>query len=158
MKRASGRLLVASVCALVLCMMACESNDCMLSSESYCSMAFVNGQGKAVKLQDTLTVSSTADVVIINRKLGATGMDVPLSYTALVDTFFLQYNSRLADTLWVEHQNLPYFSSMDCGTVMHYKLQGVRTTNNLIDSVRITDSGVTNMLKQNVKIYFTVND
>lgn len=158
MKSALGHLLIASVCALSFSIVACESGDCMLSSESYCSMAFVNGQDKAVKLQDTLTVSSTADVVIINRKLGATGMDIPLSYTALVDTFFLQYNSLFADTLWVEHQNLPYFSSMDCGTVMHYKLQGIKSTNNLIDSVRITDSEVTNMLKQNVKIYFTVND
>lgn len=158
MRRASIGALVMLLMALSFGMSACESNDCMLSSESYCSMTFVDGQGTAVKLQDTLTVSSTADVVIINRKLGADGMELPLSYTASVDTFFLHYSTRLADTLWVEHQNLPYFSSMDCGTVMHYKLLGIKSTNHLIDSVRVIDSEVTNMLKKNVKIYFTVSN
>lgn len=158
MRRASIGALVMLLMALSFGMSACESSDCMLSSESYCSMTFVDGQGIAVKLQDTLTVSSTADVVIINRKLGADGMDLPLSYTASVDTFFLHYSTRLADTLWVEHQNLPYFSSMDCGTVMHYKLLGIKSTNHLIDSVRVIDSEVTNILKKNVKIYFTVSN
>lgn len=159
MRKASECLLKATLmCVLSLCMAACESSDCMLSSESYCRMAFVSGQGTPVKLQDTLTVSTTVTEAIINRKLGAEGMDIPLSYTASVDTFFLLYNSRLADTLWVEHQNLPYFSSMDCGTVMHYKLLGIKSTNHLIDSLQITDSGVTNMLKENVKIYFTVSN
>lgn len=147
---------VAIVCILVLSMVGCESGDCMLSSESYCNMVFVNAQGKGVKLQDSLTVSSTADIVLVNRKYGASSMMLPLSYTAVEDTFFLQYSARLVDTLWVEHQNHPYFSSMDCGMVMHYELVNIKSTNHLIDSVQIVNSGVSNTLKDNVKIYFTV--
>ena len=75
------------LCGLVVGLAGCESNDCMLSSGSYCNLAFVDGEGKGVKLLDTLTVSTTGDNVIINRKLGTEGMDLPLSYTATVDTF-----------------------------------------------------------------------
>ena len=147
-----------AVCLLMTSVVGCESGDCMLSSESYCSISFVDAQGKGVKLQDSLTVSAMPNIVIINRKLGASGMDLPLSYTAVVDTFVMRYSARLADTLWLEHQNHPYFSSMECGTVMHYKLMNIRSTSNLIDSVQIVNPEVTNTLKDNVKIYFTVNN
>ena len=52
------KLLRGVLVAVGLCigMAGCESNDCMLSSESYCSMSFVDGKGNAVKLLDTLSV------------------------------------------------------------------------------------------------------
>ena len=182
--------------ALCIGMVGCESNDCMLSSESYCSMSFVNGQGKSVKLLDTLsvitnlneynksyiyygdtdTIISTIPIdsllekgylqsvitdrkqyVLLNQKPGVEKLELPLSFTATCDTFFLQYSARLADTIWVEHQNLPYFSSMDCGTVMHYKLTKIASTHHLIDSIQIVKQEVTNTLKENVKIYYTLS-
>jgi hypothetical protein len=182
--------------ALCIGMVGCESNDCMLSSESYCSMSFVNEQGKGVQLLDTIsvitnlneynksyvyyndtdTITSTTPIdsllekgyqqsvvtkrkqyVLLNQKPGAGKLELPLSYTAVRDTFFLRYSARLADTIWVEHQNLPYFSSMDCGTVMHYKLTEIASTHHLIDSIQIVNSEVTNTLKENVKIYYTLS-
>lgn len=94
--------------------------------------------------------------LILNRKTGATGLEVPFSYTATTDTFFLRYSAQVRDTLWVTHENLPYFTSMDCGTVMHYKLTDVKSTHHLIDSLEIVNKDVTNNLKTNVKIYFSV--
>ncbi len=185
------------VWGLCVCMAGCESSDCLLSSESYCSISFVDGQGKSVKLLDTLTVSinlnendtvyvyqSATDTVVssspidslvakgyelsllaervrgilLNRKFGAEGLDIPLSFTSERDTFFFRYSARLADTVYVDHVNLPYFSSMDCGTVMHYRIASVSSTHHLIDSIRIVNSEVTNTLKENVAIYYTVNN
>lgn len=182
--------------ALCIGMVGCESNDCMLSSESYCSMSFVNEQGKGVQLLDTIsvitnlneynksyvyyndtdTITSKTPIdsllekgylqsvvtkrkqyVLLNQKPGADKLELPLSFTAVRDTFFLRYSARLADTIWVEHQNLPYFSSMDCGTVMHYKLTEIASTHHLIDSIQIVNSEVTNTLKENVKIYYTLS-
>jgi hypothetical protein len=192
------KLLKSLVLWMALCigMVGCESNDCMLSSESYCSMSFVNEQGKGVQLLDTIsvitnlneynksyvyyndtdTITSTTPIdsllekgyqqsvvtkrkqyVLLNQKPGAGKLELPLSYTAVRDTFFLRYSARLADTIWVEHQNLPYFSSMDCGTVMHYKLTEIASTHHLIDSIQIVNSEVTNTLKENVKIYYTLS-
>lgn len=187
---------VALAWSLCMCMAGCESNDCMLSSESYCSMSFVNGEGKSIKLLDTLSVMANLakydttyvyrcdtdtvvsltpvdsllekgyklsllaerqQMVLLNRKSGADKVEIPLSFTAERDTFFFQYSARLADTVCVEHLNHPYFSSMECGTVMHYKIVGITSTNHLIDSVQVVDSEVTNMLRENVKIYFTVS-
>ncbi len=185
--------------AILLCLAigGCESEDCMLTSSSYCGMSFVNGEGKGVQLADTIsvnihlegydsffayvcdtdTVVSTIPIdslpakgyrqetytyrktgTLVNRKTGAKSLELPLSYTADEDTFYIIYSQRLSDTLYVKHTNLPYFTSMDCGTVMHYKLTGVSATNHLIDSVQIVASEVTNSLKENVKIYFTVSD
>lgn len=188
---------VMLVWGLCVCMAGCESSDCLLSSESYCSISFVDGQGKSVKLLDTLTVSvnlneydtvyvyrSAADTVIskspidsleakgyeltllaervrgilLNRKFGAESLDIPLSFTAERDTFFFRYSARLADTVYVNHVNLPYFSSMDCGTVMHYRIASISSTHHLIDSIQIVNPEVTNTLKKNVAIYYTVNN
>lgn len=174
----------------------CESSDCMLSSESYCGISFVNAEGKGIKLLDTLTVSvnlndydtsyvyrcdtdtviaqrpvdslevkgyerslliNRVQGILLNRKSGADKVEIPLSFAAERDTFFFRYSARLSDTLWVEHQNLPYFSSMECGTVMHYKIVGITSTTHLIDSVQVVTPEVTNMLRENVKIYFTVS-
>lgn len=174
----------------------CESGDCMLSSESYCSFSFVNAAGKGIKLLDTLTVAvnlndydttyvyrcdtdtvvsqlpvdtleakgydllllaNRVQGILLNRKSGAERVELPLSFTADRDTFFFHYSARLSDTVWVEHQNHPYFSSMDCGTVMHYKIVGIASTTHLIDSIQVTAPEVTNTLKENVKIYFTVS-
>ncbi len=182
---------------LAMWTVSCESSDCMLSSESYCSMTFVDGEDKGVKLSDTLTVTtnmagydtlfvyrSDTDMVVsdkpvdsllakdyiltvetirkqgvlINQKYGAEGMQLPLAYLVEADTFYLHYGSVLVDTLWVKHQNLPFFSSMECGTVMHYKLLNVSSTHHLIDSVRIVSADVTNTLRENVKIYYTVSN
>jgi len=191
-------LLKGVVLFVLLCagLAGCESSDCILSSESYCSFSFVNAAGKNIKLLDTLTVSvnlneyDTAYVyrcdtdtvvsqlpvdtlgakgyelallvnrvqgILLNRKLGAERVELPFSFTAVRDTFFFHYSARLSDTVWVEHQNLPYFSSMDCGTVMHHKIVGITSTTHLIDSVQVVTPEVTNMLKENVKIYFTVS-
>lgn len=192
-------LLKGIVAAIGLCLTfgGCESEDCMLTSSSYCSMSFVNGEGISVQLADTISVNihlegydslfaylCDIDTVVssipidslpakgyrqetytyrktgtlINRKTGARNMELPLSYTAEEDTFYIIYSQRLSDTLYVKHTNLPYFTSMDCGTVMHYKLTEVNATNHLIDSVQIVAPEVTNSLKENVKIYFTVSD
>ena len=193
------KLLSCIVLILALCfgVSGCESGDCILSSESYCSMSFVDAQGKSVKLLDTLSVlvnlneydtayvyQCDTDVIItsapvdslsvkgyilsllverkqgvlLNRMTGANELELPLSFTAECDTFFFQYSARLSDTVWVKHQNHPYFSSMDCGTVMHYDIVGVKSTTHLIDSIQVVSSDVTNISKENVKIYFTVNN
>lgn len=179
------------------CMAGCESNDCILSSESYCSFSFVDGNGKSVKLLDTLSIVVNLDEyekyyvyrcdtdtivaqepvdslldkgyqqivmaerlqgVLLNRKSGADKVEIPLSYTVERDTFFFQYSARLVDTVWVDHLNHPYFSSMDCGTVMHYRILGVASTHHLIDSIQVVEPEVTNILSENVKIYYTVSN
>lgn len=96
--------------------------------------------------------------ILVNRRYGAERMELPLSFTTETDTFFIIYSARLADTLYICHQNLPYFTSMDCGTIMRYKLTGTTSTHHLIDSVQISQSDVTNTLQENVKIYYTVNN
>lgn len=188
---------IVLVVGLSIGLSACESGDCMLSSESYCSFSFVNGKGNSIKLLDTLSVlvnlneyetsyvyrcdtdtvvlsnpvdsllekgyelslqASRLQGVLLNRKTGADRVDIPLSYTAVCDTFFFRYSARLSDTVWVEHLNHPYFSSMDCGAVMHYKILGVTSTHHLIDSVKVVSPDVSNILKENVKIYYTVSN
>ncbi len=188
---------LSGVLSALLFFVACETEDCSLTSGSYCGMAFVNGKGKEIKLNDSLTVTTdmrTTDTlyvytsptdtiksaepvdslvtkgynehheilpvmgVILNRKFGASSVELPMSYTEEEDVYYFNYSKRFADTLWIKHLNYPYFTSMECGTVMHYRITEVRSTNHLIDSVRVVASEVTNTLKKNVKIYYTVSN
>lgn len=175
---------------------SCDSEDCVLTTNSYCYFGFCDSVGQQVKLSDSITVCSysrESDTVyiyynqtdtivsqtpidtllengyqlsfqkerimniLINRMYGAESIQLPLSYSAREDTFFLMYSQRLIDTLWVKHQNIPYFTSMECGSVMHYTLLDIQSTNHLIDSIKILNPNINNALKENVKIYYTVS-
>lgn len=190
-------IMALCLCSIGVAVSSCESDDCMLSTSSYCYFGFYDGNNNLVKLTDSLTVSTSlgdfytiythycdTDTVIslapidslidkgyllateehlktdtlVNRQYGADHIQIPFSYTEKEDTFFLMYSKRLRDTLIVKHDNTPYFISMDCGTVMNYSLIEISSTNYLIDSIQILDKEVTNTLKENVKIYFTVSN
>lgn len=181
---------------ITLIVSSCDSEDCVLTTGSYCYFGFCDSVGRQVKLSDSISVYSysreydTAYVyynqtdtiisdtpidtlldngyrlsyqkerimnILINRMYGAESIQLPLSYSTQEDTFFLMYSQKLIDTLWVKHQNMPYFTSMECGSVMHYVLLDIQSTNHLIDSIKILNPNINNVLKENVKIYYTVS-
>ena len=106
---------------------------------------------------DTLTVSALGtDSILVNSLVGASSLELPLSYMQEQDTLVLHiygmdYNLR--DTMWVEKTNTTHFESPDCPTAMFHQITSVRHTHHIIDSISITRSLVDYDQTENIQIH-----
>ena len=95
---------------------ACDSIDCTLYNTVSLACSFYS-EGQAVKLTDTLTVSALGtDSILVNSLIGASKLELPLSYSQDADTLVLRIYGEeydLSDTLWVEKTNPPPFDLAD---------------------------------------------
>lgn len=147
---------------------ACEADNCPPNALSYIRLNFADRAGNAVSYNDTLSVvgmaigldSTGMDVIVkdtlINLEAKVSKLSLPLSY-ANRTTFVIYWNKAVSDTIAVEHRNIPYYMSNECGTMMFYEIKNIETTHHLIDSVGVTNAGIDNNEKENVKIYFNVS-
>lgn len=135
---------------------SCSNTDCVITNTSYTNYGFYNERGQAVSLSGTISVTAAGtDSVLINQEANPKQFQLPLSYTHTEDTFIVHYTEKIVDSIFVKHANIPHFISMDCGTGMYHFLEGVRSTNNAIDSIQIINPEVTYDAKENIKIYYT---
>lgn len=59
----------------------------------------------------------------------------------------------ISDEVTFEYETTPYFVSEECGAMYRYRITGVWFDGNLIDSVAVTDSLITNVDAERIKIY-----
>lgn len=161
MKRTAISLLVIILAVCTLFIGACDSGyDCGIEKTSYNRITFYNidenNIEKEYKFPETLTVSlmvNGEEAVAINHVSGASALQLPMSYTNECDTVVFSYDSGATDTLYVDHEDIPYFISMECGLAMYHRLRGIRHTNAFIDSVAIINDYVNFENNENVKLY-----
>ncbi len=58
-----------------------------------------------------------------------------------------------SDTLWLEYERETHLISVECGFTMFYNLQNAEHTSDVILTLGIADSNVTNALNEHIKIY-----
>lgn len=58
------------------------------------------------------------------------------------------------DTLRFKYERIPYFVSDDCGAMFRYKVVEFTATRNMIDSIALLDSVITNVDRRTIAIYF----
>lgn len=135
---------------------SCDSIDCTLYNTVSLRCAFYS-EGKTVKLTDTLTVSTLGtDSILINRMVGASALELPLSYSQEQDIIVLHVYGQeyeMRDTLWIEKTNTTHFESPDCPTAMFHQIMSVEHTGNFIDSISITRSLVDYDQTENIRIH-----
>ena len=148
---------------LTLTVTACDNGaDCNINNVSYNRIQLygTNAQkdtiNESYSYPDTLTVKliiNGNDSTIVNRLVGASELQLPVSYTHECDTLIFEYSGNTNDTLYVEHSNTPYFNSTDCGMAMYHHVTGVRHTNNMIDSAAINEPLIDFNWHENIKLY-----
>lgn len=146
--------------ALLAIMIAgCEEGDCPLTTQSVARFQFLDSQThKAVSLTQGATVTGTATIgdslhtdTLFNQ--ATTYMSLPLSYTDKT-TYVMHYTQLMRDTIEVTHQNIPFVDNIECGAVMHFRVESLRYTTNALDSVTIVNPEITNEEKINFHIYY----
>ena len=143
---------------LLLLAGACNDTDCTVSNTAYVNYGLYNGNGVAVAFTEPVTVTTTgADSVLINQENNMQLMQLPLSYTNTEDTFIVHLSETLFDTIYVTHQNIPHFISMECGTGMYHHIDAVRCAHRIFDSITIVNPDVTYDTNEHIKVYLPNN-
>ena len=147
-------------------MLACSSIDCPVLNTvaTYYSISKFNGQEVvADTLNDTLYVwirqSDGNDTLLLNRQVGRSSFQLPISYQHPEDMFvFLVADTAhvwKVDTVWVKKDDYPHFESVDCPARFFHKLTGVRSTHTAIDTIVIDEPSVTfDPTVTNFRIFF----
>lgn len=154
---------VLAIALLTLTIASCENGtDCNINNISYNRIQLYGANiledtiSQKYSYQDTLTVKliiNGNDSIIVNKLVGASDLQLPVSYTHECDTLVFEYSGNLDDTLYVEHSNIPFFISTDCGMAMYHHITGVRHTNTMIDSAAIKEPFIDFDWHENIKLY-----
>ena len=95
------------------------------------------------------------DTILINRLVGASSMEVPMSYFRDVDTLVFSYGGiLLKDTIKIQHDSYPHVELPECGTYRYHTLKSITATDAAIDHIEISNPFVNYEGKENIKIFF----
>ena len=154
--------LIALTALLTLLLSACDNGgDCKLYNTAYYRTLLRSidaTTGREIPYTFPLAIDvrlmvNGNDSLVLNNMTSETELALPMSYTHECDTLLLQFGSTATDTLYVEHTNIPYFISMDCGTGMYHNITALRHTNNFIDSALILHPFLNFDANENIKLY-----
>lgn len=156
-------LLLSAVATLVVIVAAslvlkgCGGVDCTINNTVTATLNFYSLSGVPVAYTDTLTVTvvgAKGDSVVLNRKTKATGFTFPLGYTSECDTFVLHYRGGWTDSLFLWHENHPFFISLDCGTAMFHTLTRAECTHTFLHEAVIAEPEINYDGKENIRLHF----
>lgn len=144
------------IASIVLLLAACESYDCTLYNHVGCYGAFYQDSA-SVSFDDTLTITAgKSGPVLLNKSVGTSGIDLPMSYWQDEDTLVLTVKGMdylFQDTIWISKSNQVHYESPDCPTTLFHTIQGVRSTHEFIDSINVIRSSVNYEQTNNLEIH-----
>ncbi len=150
-------IIVASALALVIA--GCASNGCLDNRNSIPLAGFYSAESGDPVSVSGLTVGGVGaknDSLLLNKE---TATEVYLPFRASFDevTYLFTVSTQtdtLTDEVTFTYDASPYFVDAECGAMYRYRITGVWFGGTLIDSIAITDSLITNVDQERIKIYF----
>ena len=160
-----GKTLIQSVLALLAAatFAACSSSGCLDNGSSIPLAGFYDSAtGKGVSLSSITVhgVDAPADSALIRPGTAASQLYLPMHAGHPSTTWVLEYadepiaSPEYNDTITLAYESIPYFASEDCGAMYCYRVNSVKHTTHLVDSVVMVDSLITNVDIERIKIYF----
>ena len=149
-----------SVLVLLVGLFSCETPPpCDDANGVQVNLGFYSYQGTTLKdtLIDSLVIFAIDNQpVLYSDGTGLKKSSQPLNLSMLSDTsvFIFQFGTDATDTIEFYYTQYTRLVSHECGFVNFYDLTGIKTTNNLIDSVWVRKDLVEFGDEENVKIYF----
>lgn len=105
-------------------------------------------------------VGAPSDSLLLDESSRVQQLYLPFRSTKPQTVFYIRYKAKdldfpwLVDTLKFDYESLPYFASEDCGAMYHYHITKFSFTTHLIDSAAVTDSLITNVDRETIRIFF----
>lgn len=144
----------------------CNTSGCTDNRNSVPLAGFYDRAGQSI-VPDSLAVAGVGapnDSLLCAPGSGRQSVYLPFRSATEVTSFAFSYRSHqlaalgIADTVTFTYSSEPYFVSEDCGAMYRYRITGVEHTSWLIDSVGVTDSLITNLDIEQIKIFFITDD
>lgn len=155
--------LICIALGMLGCMYSCGSGGCLENATTLPLAGFYSGTTKTAISVDSLEVrgiGAPGDSLLLAPRRGVSELYMPFraDYSSIswVFAFKLEgfYYPQLYDTITFGYNTIPYFASADCGAMYVYRVNSMRYTTHVIDSVAITDSLFTNVNKEQIQIFF----
>lgn len=146
-----------------LTLASCSNVGCTENQNSIPLAGFYSMSTQEAVVPDSLAVGGVgapSDTLLLGPNSHASQVYLPFRATASETEFYFQYKQKaldypwLVDTIRFTYTATPYFASEDCGAMYHYLITSFSYTTHLIDSVAVTDSLITNLDRETIRIYF----
>lgn len=164
MKISSGILTLSMVVAALLAAIAggCSTDGCLNNQNSLPLAGFYSSAtGSAVSIDsvDIGGVGAPDDSLLHHTGVTVSEIYLPFRSAKKVTSFYFHYtqynisSDEYNDTITFHYDSEPYFASEECGAMYRFRITDVVYTRHLIDSVGVTDSLITNIDFQRIKIF-----
>ncbi|MCM1110206.1 MAG: DUF6452 family protein [Clostridium sp.] len=155
---------IAAVAAvLVFAMSACNTSGCLENQNSLPLAGFYSSaDGEAISVDSVAIggVGAPGDSLLTTSSSRVSMVYLPFRAADNATSFYFLYRQRelaaygVTDTVRFTYDSEPRFVSEECGAMYFYRITGVSHTSNLIDSVGVADSLITNRDIEQIHIYF----
>lgn len=144
------RLLLGALIPLLAgCAATCYDNRNSLPKAGFYSAS--SGEAVAVTGISLAGVDAPNDSLLCSPSQSASFVFLPFR-PADGETEFKLTGNGLSDIITFWYDSTPYFASAECGAIWRYRIRNVEWTRNLIDSVAVVDSIITNIDSEQIKI------
>ena len=141
----------------------CNTTGCTENQNSVPLAGFYSySSGDAVAI-DSLAISGEGapnDSLLV----GPSQVYLPLRATETSTTFVIKYMQKslaqygVEDRITFYYEAHPWFASEECGAMYHYRITRVSHTTQLLDSVGVADSLITNIERETIGLYFRTSE
>lgn len=114
---------------------------------------------------DSLAISGLGapnDSLLVGPSHAASEVYLPFRAADNVTTFVIKYMQKhlaeqgIEDRVTFYYESMPFFASEECGAMYHYRITRVSHTMNILDSVGVSDSLITNIERSTIGLYFRI--
>lgn len=162
MKRTSAIYLLAALAATA----GCNTSGCLDNQSALPLAGFYSSSGSEISVRGLRIsgVGAPNDSVVNDTAAAISTVYLPMRSTTDNTAWCIHYKQEgiddpaYNDTISFGYTSEPYFASEECGAMYYYRINSVRTTTHLIDSVVVTDSLITNVDVTRIRIYLRTSD
>lgn len=151
---------IATYIVAFVALAACNTTGCLDNQSAIPKAQFYSSaDGKPVSLSNVEIrgVDAPHDSILVKSGEVVSEVYLPMRATKSTTSWRLHYDQDglrdLDDLVTFDYESLPYFASEECGAMYNYRITRCATTYNLIDSVVVADSLITNVDRVRIRIY-----
>ncbi len=159
----SFTLIVTIAIAVGCALYSCNTNGCTDNRSSIPLAEFYSSStlnGITLDSLEIYGIDATDTIPLLSAGSEASQVYLPMRSTTSTTSWVLAYRwhnlniAGIKDTLSFDYDAEPWFATDECGAMYRYRINSVNYTTNIIDSVGIVDSLITNIDCVDMKIYF----
>lgn len=136
-------------------LISCVPQTCNEKTESFAGATFYKmGTGK-IEAPDTVSIYclKNGNPLFYEKLVKRSIIYLPFDASAEKCSFLLKINQS-TDTISFDYTTFPGLISRECGYTFYFSVTGYITTKNIIDTIIVVNSRITNRDEENLRIFY----